>query len=50
MFFLFMVGILRRDAMAAAFAMIVFFLHGSKVWGIFHTTRTEVFAQTLNYL
>ena len=35
MFFLFVIGILRRDAMAAAFAMIVFFLYGGMVWGIF---------------
>jgi len=35
MFFLFTVGVLRRDAMAAAFAMIVFFLYGGMVWGIF---------------
>jgi membrane associated rhomboid family serine protease len=35
MFFLFVVGILRRDAMAAAFAMTVFFLYGGMVWGIF---------------
>jgi membrane associated rhomboid family serine protease len=35
MFFLFVIGILRRDALAAAFAMIVFFLYGGMVWGIF---------------
>ena len=35
MFFLFTIGVLRRDAMAAVFAMIVFFLYGGMVWGIF---------------
>ena len=35
MFYLFVIGILRRDAMAAVFAMIVFFLYGGMVWGIF---------------
>jgi len=35
MFFLFFIGILRRDAIASVFAMIVFFLYGGMVWGIF---------------
>ena len=35
MFFLFTIGILRRDALASVFAMIVFFLYGGMVWGIF---------------
>lgn len=35
MFFLFTVGLLRRDALSAVFAMTVFFLYGSMVWGIF---------------
>ena len=35
MFFLFVVGVLRRDGLAAASAMTVFFLYGSMVWGIF---------------
>lgn len=35
MFFLFIVGALRRDRLAMAFAMVVFFLYGSMVWGIF---------------
>lgn len=35
MFFLFVIGVLRRDALAAASAMTVFFLYGSMVWGIF---------------
>lgn len=33
MFFLFLIGILRRDKPAMAIAMIVFFLYGSMVWG-----------------
>ncbi len=35
MFFLFLSGILRRDKRAIAVAMMVFFLYGSMVWGIF---------------
>jgi membrane associated rhomboid family serine protease len=35
MFYLFVVGILRRDAIAIAISMIVFFLYGGMVWGIF---------------
>lgn len=35
MFFLFTIGVLRRDALASVFAMIVFFLYGGMVWGIF---------------
>jgi len=35
MFFLFVIGILRRDRLAMAVAMGVFFLYGSMVWGIF---------------
>ena len=35
MFLLFTVGILRRDALASVFAMVVFFLYGGMVWGIF---------------
>ncbi|HET9679648.1 MAG TPA: rhomboid family intramembrane serine protease [Gammaproteobacteria bacterium] len=35
MFFLFVVGLLRRDKRAIALAMLTFFLYGSMVWGIF---------------
>lgn len=35
MFFLFVVGILRWDKRAIVIAMIVFFLYGSMIWGIF---------------
>ncbi|PHS68749.1 MAG: rhomboid family intramembrane serine protease [Methylophaga sp.] len=34
MFFLFLIGVLRRDKPAMALAMIVFFLYGSMVWGV----------------
>lgn len=35
MFFVFVVGILRRDRPSIALALLVFFLHGSMIWGIF---------------
>ncbi|MDH3673276.1 MAG: rhomboid family intramembrane serine protease [Gammaproteobacteria bacterium] len=35
MFFLFVVGILRRDRPSIAVSLIVFFLYGSMIWGIF---------------
>ena len=35
MFFLFALGVLRRDKPAMALSMLVFFLYGSMVWGIF---------------
>ena len=35
MFFLFMIGILRWDKRAIALSMIIFFLYGSMIWGIF---------------
>jgi membrane associated rhomboid family serine protease len=35
MFFLFVVGALRWDKRAIALSMIVFFLYGSMIWGIF---------------
>jgi membrane associated rhomboid family serine protease len=35
MFFLFVIGILRWDKRAIALSMIVFFLYGSMIWGIF---------------
>lgn len=34
MFFVFVIGMLRRDRPSIALAMIVFFLYGSMVWGI----------------
>ena len=34
MFFVFTIGVLRWDPRAIALAMIVFFLHGSMVWGV----------------
>ena len=35
MFYLFTIGVLRRDALSSVFAMTVFFLYGGMVWGIF---------------
>ncbi len=35
MFFLFVIGILRWDKRAIVLSMIVFFLYGSMIWGIF---------------
>lgn len=35
MFFLFLIGILRWDKRAIALSMIIFFLYGSMIWGIF---------------
>ena len=35
MFFIFVIGILRRDRKAIALSLMVFFLYGSMVWGIF---------------
>ena len=35
MFFIFIVGILRRDRLAIALSLLVFFLYGTMIWGIF---------------
>ena len=35
MFFIFTIGILRRDRLSIALAMIVFFVYGGMVWSIF---------------
>ena len=35
MFFVFTIGALRRDRRASALSMIVFFLYGGMIWGIF---------------
>jgi membrane associated rhomboid family serine protease len=35
MFFLFTIGVIRRDRLAIVLAMIVFFLYGSMIWSIF---------------
>lgn len=34
MFFIFIIGVLRRDRLSIAVSMLVFFLYGSMVWGI----------------
>ena len=35
MFFIFIIGVLRRDKLSMALAMLVFFLYGGMIWGIF---------------
>ena len=35
MFFIFVVGILRKDRQAIALSLLVFFLYGTMIWGIF---------------
>ena len=35
MFFIFIVGILRRDKIAIALSLLVFFLYGTMIWGVF---------------
>ena len=35
LFFVFIIGILRRDRRSIALAIIVFFLYGSMIWGVF---------------
>ncbi len=35
MFFIFVIGILRRDKLAIALSLLVFFLYGTMIWGIF---------------
>ncbi len=47
MFFLFLIGILRRDKPAMAIAMIVFFLYGSMVWGVLPTKEEISFESHL---
>lgn len=47
MFFLFLIGILRRDKPAMAIAMIVFFLYGSMVWGVLPTEESISFESHL---
>jgi len=37
MFFLFLIGVIRRDKPAMALSMIVFFLYGGMVWGVLPT-------------
>ena len=44
MFFLFALGVLRRDRPAMALSMLVFFLYGGMVWGIFPQEPAVLFA------
>ena len=45
MFFLFIIGVIRRDKPAMALSMIVFFLYGSMVWGVL-PTKEEISFET----
>ncbi|OUR65006.1 hypothetical protein A9Q79_05630 [Methylophaga sp. 42_25_T18] len=47
MFFLFLIGVFRRDKPAMALAMMVFFLYGSMVWGILPTEERISFESHL---
>ena len=47
MFYLFIVGVLRRDKPAMALAMIVFFLYGSMIWGVLPTEERISFESHL---
>ena len=47
MFFLFLIGVLRRDKPAMALAMVVFFLYGSMVWGVLPTEERISFESHL---
>ena len=35
MFFIFVIGILRRDRLAIVLSLLVFFLYGTMIWGVF---------------
>ena len=43
MFFIFVIGILRRDRLSIALALIVFFLYGGMIWSIFPQHREVSF-------
>jgi len=47
MFFVFTVGVLRRDRLAIALSMIVFFLYGSMIWGVFPSASSVSFESHL---
>lgn len=47
MFYLFLIGVLRRDKPAIALMMVVFFLYGSMIWGIFPTEERISFESHL---
>jgi len=47
MFFVFTVGVLRRDQRAMALAMIVFFMYGGMVWGVLPGDRQISFESHL---
>jgi len=35
MFFVFVIGVLRRDRLSIVLSLIVFFLYGGMIWGVF---------------
>jgi len=47
LFFVFIIGLLRRDPRAIVLSMLVFFLYGSMVWGVFPTDRNVSFESHL---
>ena len=47
LFYVLVIGILRWDRKAIAFSLIVFFLYGSMIWGIFPTTSDISFESHL---
>lgn len=47
MFFLFIIGVLRRDKSAMAISMVVFFLYGSMIWGVLPTEESISFESHL---
>lgn len=48
MFFIFTIGVIRWDRKAIAFSLIVFFLYGSMIWGVFPTTPDISFESHLS--
>ncbi len=47
LFFVFIIGLLRRDPRAIVLSMLVFFLYGSMVWGVFPSERGVSFESHL---
>lgn len=43
MFFVFVIGVLRRDRLSIVLSLIVFFLYGSMIWGIFPQRQSVSF-------
>ena len=47
LFFIFIIGLLRRDPRAIVLSMLVFFLYGSMVWGVFPSDPSVSFESHL---